>query len=77
MHHTNTSTVRSMVSKLHTLLHSVLAWYGTLVRLVCTFKQRTNVPYPYLHNRRVPYNKGTESRTWARGQLKYYESPVL
>ena len=28
--------------------------HGT-VRLVRTFKQRTNVPLPYLHNKRVPY----------------------
>ena len=46
MHHTFTSTVRSAVSELQTLLHSVLARYGTLVRLVRTFKQRTNLPYP-------------------------------
>ena len=54
MHRANTSTVRSVVSELQTLLRNVLSWYGTLVRLVRTFKQRTTVPYPYLHNKHVP-----------------------
>ena len=55
MLHTNTSTVRNVVSKLQTLLRNLIAWYRALVRLVRTFKQRTDVPYPYLHNKRVPY----------------------
>ena len=55
MHHTNTISVRSVVSELQVSLRNVLAWYDTLVRLVRTFKQRTNVPYPYLHNKRVPH----------------------
>ena len=55
MHHTYTSTKRSIVSELQTLLRTVRAWYGTLVRLVRPFKQRTNIPYPYLHNKRVPF----------------------
>ena len=52
MHCTNTSTVRSVVRELQTSLRNVLAWYDTLVR---KFKQRTKVPYPYLHTQRVPY----------------------
>ena len=59
MHHANTSMVRSNDSKLQTLLRTVLAFYdtGTLVRLVRTFKQRTNAPYPYFHNKSVLYNR--------------------
>ena len=49
MYHTNTSTVRSIV------VSNVLVFYGMLVRLVCTFKQRTKVPYSYLRKKRVPY----------------------
>ena len=44
MHFTNTSAVRSVVSELHALLRNILAWYGTLVLLIRTFKQRTYVP---------------------------------
>ena len=44
MHHTSISTVLSVVSELQTLLRNILAWYGRLVRLVRTFKQRTSVP---------------------------------
>ena len=55
MHRTNTSTVRSVVSE----LRNVLAWYGTFERLlVRTFKQRTKVPYPFLHKKRVLYFLG-------------------
>ena len=53
MHRPNNSTVRSVVSELQTSLRNVLAWYGTIVHLVRTFKQRTKVPY--LHKKRVPY----------------------
>ena len=55
MHHTNTSTVPSVVSELQTSLCTVLAWYGTLLRLVRIFKHRTNVPYPFLYQKRVLY----------------------
>ena len=40
MHRTKKSTVRSVVSELQTSLRNALAWYGTLVRLVRSFKQR-------------------------------------
>ena len=53
--HTYTSTIRSVVSELQTLLRNVLAWYGSFVRLLRIFKHRTKVPYPYLHNKFVPY----------------------
>ena len=53
MHHTTTSTLHNIVSELQTLPRNVLAWYGRLVHLVRTFKQRTNVPFPYLHNKSV------------------------
>ena len=36
--HTNISTKRSVVSELQTLIHNVLAWCGTVVHLVRTFK---------------------------------------
>ena len=45
--------LRSVVSELQTLLRNVLVWCGMLVRLVRTFKQRTDVPYPYLRNKRT------------------------
>ena len=57
MHPTNTKTIGSVVSELKTPLRNVLAWYGTLVRLVRTFKQRTNVPYSCLHKKRVPHKR--------------------
>ena len=41
MHRANASTVRSVVSELQTSLRNVLEWYGTLGRIVRTFKQRT------------------------------------
>ena len=53
MHCTNTKTVGSAVSKLETSLRNVLVWYGTLVRFVRAFKQRTNVWY--LQKKRLPY----------------------
>ena len=56
MHRSNTSTVRSVVSELQTLIRNVLAWYATLLSLVRTFKQRSKVPYPYLHKKCVPNN---------------------
>ena len=54
MHSTDIKTVGSVVSELKTSLRNVLAWYGTLVRLVRIFKQRTNVSFSYLH-KRVPF----------------------
>ena len=57
MHRINTSTVHNVVSELQTLLRNVFAWYGTLVRLVRTFTQRTEVPYPYLNKKRVPHKQ--------------------
>ena len=53
---TDTKTVGSVASELKTLSRNVLAWYGTFIRLVRTLKQRTNVLYSYLHEKRVPYN---------------------
>ena len=55
MHRTNTCTLHSVVRELQTLLRNVLAWYGTLLCLVRTFKQRTKVPY--IHKKRVPYKR--------------------
>ena len=53
MHHINRNAKLSDVSEMQTLLRNVLVWYGTLVPLVRTFEQRTNVPY--LHKKYVPY----------------------
>ena len=45
MHHTNTSTVRSVVSEFQTLLRNVQSYMHGTVRLVRTLKQRT-IPVP-------------------------------
>ena len=55
MRSSNTKTVGSVVSELKASLRNVLAWYGTLVRILRTFKQRTNVPYSQLHKKRIPH----------------------
>ena len=55
MHRTNTSTVRSVVSKLQMPLCNAVALCGTLVRLHRSFKQRTKVAFPYFPKKRIPY----------------------
>ena len=55
MHRSNISMVRSFVSKLQMPLRNVLAWCGTLVPLVRTFKQLPKILY--LHKKRVPYKR--------------------
>ena len=46
VHRSNRRTVRSVVSVQRVV---------NVVTLVCTFKQRTIVSYPYFHKKRVPY----------------------
>ena len=57
--YTNTSTVRSVVSEMQMSLRGFVSDLNgiTLVRFVRTFIQRTKVPYPYHHKKRVSYKR--------------------
>ena len=56
MHHTNTSTLRSVVSESQTLLRNILARYGTFSTHIQTAYQRT-VPVPSQQGRTVLFTK--------------------